>query len=40
MTPLKQVHNFLRGCLQDRCSNDVDTACASESKIRQADGIP
>jgi len=20
-----QVHNFIWGCLQDRCSNDVDT---------------
>jgi len=23
-----------------RCSNDVDTACSSETKIRQADGLP
>jgi len=35
-----RIHNFLRGCLQGRCSNDVDTTCASETKIRQADGIP
>ena len=25
------------GCLQDRFSNDLNTACASETKIRQAD---
>jgi len=27
------------GCLQGRCSNDVDTAFTTETKIRQADGI-
>jgi len=34
-----KVHNLLLGCLQDRCSNDVDTSCASETEIGQAHGI-
>jgi len=36
----KEVHNFLRGCLWNRCSNNVDTACPSETNTRQADEIP
>jgi len=37
LTPLNQrVHNFFLGCPQGQCSNDVNTACAFETKIRPA----
>jgi len=40
MTPLNKFTTSFGTVCQDRCSNDVDTAYASETKIRQANGIP